>query len=131
PAILLNSFILASRDQKPVVVVEDVSDILLAVDANGDGVKKTLWMQAFEQKGFFKQGDAQRGVIRNGRLVAEQRVRVPSSFRATGATATNIIVKVPHPRYYVDAHSRLRMQIDSKEVFRSPTQVGASRTKLV
>src|SRR5439155_23479335 len=80
PAILLTSFILASRDQKPVVVVEDVSDILLAVDANGDGVKKTLWMQAFEQKGFFKQGDAQRGVIRNGRRVADHRVRVPRSF---------------------------------------------------
>src|SRR5437773_3598412 len=31
PAILLNSFILASKDKKPVLVVEDVSDILLAV----------------------------------------------------------------------------------------------------
>ena len=131
PAILLNSFILASRDQKPVVVVEDVSDILLAVDANGDGVKKTLWMQAFEQKGFFKQGDAQRGVIRNGRLVAEQRVRVPSAFRATGATATNITGKGPRALAFVDEHSRLRISIDTQEVFRSATQVGGSLTKLV
>ena len=45
-----------------------------------DGVKKALWMQSFAQTGFFKQGDAQRAVLRNGRLVVEQRVRVPSSF---------------------------------------------------
>src|SRR5438477_235364 len=45
PAILLNSFILTSKDKKPVMVVEDVSDILLAMDTNGEGVKKTLWVQ--------------------------------------------------------------------------------------
>jgi len=131
PAILLNSFVLTSKDKKPVLAVEDVSDILLAMDTNGDGVKKTLWMQSFAQNGFFKQGDAQRAVLRNGRLVVEQRVRVPSSFRATGATGTNITGKGPRALAYVDEHSRLRIAIDTEEVFRSSTQVGGSLTKLV
>jgi len=131
PAILLNSFILASKDKKPVLVVEDISDILLAVDATGDGVKKALWMQSFAQNGFFKQGDAQRAVLRNGRLVVEQRVRVPSSFRATGATATNITGKGPRALAFVDEHNRLRIAIDTEEVFRSATQVGGGLTKLV
>ncbi|PYM93935.1 MAG: hypothetical protein DME04_10360 [Candidatus Rokuibacteriota bacterium] len=131
PAILLNSFILASKDKKPVLVVEDVSDILLAMDTNGDGVKKALWMQSFAQTGFFKQGDAQRAVLRNGRLVVEQRVRVPSSFRATGATATNITGKGPRALAFVDEHNRLRIAIDTEEVFRSATQVGGGLTKLV
>jgi len=131
PAILLNSFILASKDKKPVLVVEDVSEILLAMDADGEGVKKTLWMQAFVQNGFFKQGDAQRAALRNGKLVVEQRLRVPSSFRATGATGTNITGKGPRALAFVDEHSRLRIAIDTQEVFRSATQVGGSLTKLV
>ena len=131
PAILLNSFILTSKDKKPVMVVEDVPDNLLAVDTSGEGVKKTLWVQSFAQNGFFKQGDAQRAALRNGRLVMEQRVRVPSSFRATGATGTNITGKGPRALAYVDEHSRLRIAIDTEEVFRSATQVGGGLVKLV
>src|SRR5215470_12902695 len=65
-AIRVNSLILATKDQKPVVAVDDVPDILIAVDTNGDGVKKTLWSQSFAETGFFKQGDATRMTLRNG-----------------------------------------------------------------
>jgi len=90
PAILINSLILTTKDQKAVVAAEEITDILLAVDTNGDGVKKTLWSQSFVQTGFFKQGDATRVSLRNGKLVSEGRVRVPSGFRATGAVHSNI-----------------------------------------
>src|SRR5262249_9796965 len=89
-AILVNSLILTTREGKPAVVVEDVSDILLAVDPVGDGARKVLWAQGFVENGFFKQGDATRMTLNNGRLVNDGRVRVPSTFRATGATFSNI-----------------------------------------
>ncbi len=60
PAVLMRSFILTTQAGKPATLVDGVNDILLAVDPNGEGVKKTLWAQPFDQKGFFKAGDVQR-----------------------------------------------------------------------
>src|SRR4029453_13675579 len=108
-AILLSSLILTSKDQRPVLTVEDVNEILIAVDANGDGVKKTLWAQAFTQTGFFKQGDATRMTLRNGKLVSDGRVRVPSTFRATGATYSNIAGKGARALAFIDEYNRLRI----------------------
>ena len=129
-AILVNSLILTTKDQKPVVAIEDVSDILLAVDPGGDGVKKVLWAQPFAQKGFFKQGDAVRMSLRNGRLVTDGRARVPSTFRATGATYSNIAGKGTRALAYIDEYSRLRIAIDTEDAFRSSTQVGGGMAKL-
>ncbi len=130
PAILVNSLILTTRDQKPVVAVEEVTEILLAVDANGDGVKKTLWAQGFAQTGFFKQGDATRMSLRNGKLVSEGRVRVPSSFRATGATYSNISGKGVRALAFIDEYNRLRIAIDTEDAFRSSAPVGTGMAKL-
>jgi hypothetical protein len=130
PAILLTSQILATKDRKPVVLVEDISEILLAVDAAGDGVKRVLWAQAFAQTGFFKQGDALRVALRNSRLVPEGRVRVPSTFRATGATYSNIAGKGSRALAFIDEHSRLRIAIDTEDTFRSATPVGGGMAKL-
>ena len=129
-AILVNSLILTTKDQKPVVAVEEVTEILLAVDANGDGVKKTLWAQGFAQTGFFKQGDATRMSIRNGKLVSEGRVRVPSSFRATGATYSNISGKGVRALAFIDEHNRLHIAIDTEDAFRSSAPVGTGMAKL-
>jgi len=79
------------------VAVEEVTDILLAVDANGDGVKKTLWAQGFAQTGFFKQGDATRVSLRNGKLVSEGRVRVPSNFRRPARSTATLRVRACAP----------------------------------
>jgi len=130
PAILINSLILTTKDQKAVVAVEDVTDILLAVDSNGDGVKKTLWSQAFAQTGFFKQGDATRVSLRNGKLVSEGRVRVPSSFRATGAVYSNIPGKGARALAFIDEFNRLRITIDTEDAFRSSSPVGTGMAKL-
>ena len=129
-AILVNSLILASKDQKPVVAVDEVNDILLAVDANGDGVKKTLWSQAFIDAGFFKQGDATRMTLRNGKLVSDGKVRVPSSFRATGAVFSNINGKGERVLAYIDEYNRLRLAIGPDEPFRSSAPVGTGMAKL-
>jgi len=130
PAILVNSLVLATKDGKAVVAVEDVSEILLAVDPSGDGVKKVLWAQAFAQKGFFKQGDATRVSLRSGRLVSDGRVRVPSTFRATGATHSNIAGKGVRALAFIDEYNRLRIALDTEDAFRSSTQVGGGLAQL-
>jgi hypothetical protein len=130
PAISINSLILTSTDQKAVVAAEEITDILLAVDANGDGVKKTLWSQSFVQTGFFKQGDATRVALRNGKLVSEGRVRVPSNFRATGAVYSNIAGKGVRSLAFIDEFNRLRLAIETEETFRSSSPVGTGMAKL-
>jgi len=130
PAILVSSLILATKDKKAAVAVENVSEILLAVDPSGDGVKKVLWAQSFVENGFFKQGDALRVSLRNDRLVSDGRVRVPSTFRATGATYSNITGKGTRALAFIDEHSRLRIAIDTEDAFRSSTLVGGGLAKL-
>jgi hypothetical protein len=130
PAILVNSLILTTKNQKAFLVAEDVTDILLAVDVNGDGVKKTLWGQSFAQAGFFKQGDATRMALRNGKLVSEGKVRVPSSFRATGATYSNIAGKGARALAFIDEYNRLRITIDTEDAFRTSAPVGTGMGKL-
>jgi hypothetical protein len=130
PAILLTSFVLAVTAGKPAVLADDIGDILLAVDPTGEGVKKVLWAQAFDQKGFFKQGDAQRLALKNGRLVADGRVRVPSPFRATGAVFANIAGKDLRALAFVDEHNRIRVAVDTEDMWRSAAPVGGGGVKL-
>ena len=130
PTVLLRSMVLTTRDRKPAVLVENIAEILLAVDANGDGIKKTLWGQPFIQKGFFKAGDVLRYRFRNGKLVSDGRVRVPSAFRVTGATLSNIAGKGVRALAYVDELSRFRVAVETEDVWQSGTLVGGGVPKL-
>src|SRR5918996_1966582 len=130
PGILLKSSILTTRDRKPVVLVSDVSQILLAVDVAGEGIKKTLWGQDFVQAGFFKKGDVERLVLRNGALASEGRVKVPSGFRATGATMSNIGGKNGlRALAFVDEHNRVRVSVDTEELWRASSPPGGGGGK--
>jgi hypothetical protein len=129
-AILVNSLILTTKDQKAFVAADEVTDILFAVDVNGEGVKKTLWVQSFAQTGFFKQGDATRMALRNGKLVSEGKVRVPSNFRATGATYSNIAGKGLRALAFIDEYNRLRIAIDTQDVFRTSAPVGTGMARV-
>ena len=131
PSILLSSLILGGRDGKAVPLVKDVSQILMAVDTEGDGVKRTLWGQDFTPKGFFKTGQADRLVLKNGRLVADSKAVVAGTYRATGATMSNIGSKhAPRSLAYVDEFERLRITVGTDEVWRSSSPVGGSGVKL-
>jgi len=120
----LTSFIVTSRDGNPSLLVKDVFQILFAVDAIGDGIKRTLWVQRFNFEGFFAQGQVQRYVLRDGRLVAEGSVRVPRDFRATGATLCNILGDGPRALAYVNERNRLVIATEGKEKWRSSSRVG-------
>ena len=131
PRLLMNSFILTTKGGKPAVLADEVPDVLLAVDVNGDGIKKTLWAQPFSQNGFFKKGDAQRVSLKDGKLVTEASVRVPSTFRATGATFANSAGKgSPRALAFIDEYNRLRISIDTEDTWRSATPVGGGGVKL-
>jgi hypothetical protein len=131
PGILLSSLILTTRDGKPVPLVKDVPQVLLAVDPDGVGLKKVLWGEDFIQQGFFKKGQADRLVLRDGKLVTDGRARVPSSFRATGATFANIAGQGPRALAFIDENSRLRVSVESEDTWRSSSAVGGGVAKLV
>jgi hypothetical protein len=124
PQILLSSFVLGSKDGKPVTLAKDSGQILWAVDATGEGVKKTLWAQLFTNETFFKKGQASRVVLKGGRLVTEGAVRVPSTFRATGATMANIAGKESRALAFIDDYQRLRIAVDTQDTWRSSSPVG-------
>jgi hypothetical protein len=131
PNILLTSFILGTRNGKPEALVKNQNDILWAVDAAGEGVKKTLWTQIFSKETFFRRGQATRYVLKANALVPDGSVRVPSTFRATGATLSNISGKGTRSLVFVDEYQRLRVAMESEEMWRSSTPVGgASYLKL-
>ena len=126
PQILLTSFILAGRQGKPVEIYEDSTQFLYAVDADGAGIKKTLWAQGFSRETFFRKGHAERQLLKGNQLVSDGIVRVPATFRATGATMASMAGKAGGPRslVFVDEHNRLRVAVDFEEAFRSSTPVG-------
>ena len=124
PQILLTSFILGTNNGKPVTLAKDSGQILWAVDAAGDGVKKTLWAQPFSGETFFKKGQASRVALKGGRLVTEAPVRVPGTFRATGAAMANIAGKESRALAFVDEYQRLRIAVDAQDAWRSSSPVG-------
>ena len=128
PQVLFTSFILGTKDGKPVTTVKDFGQILWAFDTDGAGVKKTLWAQPFSQETFFKKGQASRVVRKGDRLVVEAPVRVPNTFRATGAAMANIGGKdSSRALAYVDDYQRLRVSVDMQDTWRSSAPVGGGK----
>jgi hypothetical protein len=83
------------------------------------------------QNGFWKKGQVDRLVLKDGRLVHEAKVVVPASFRATGATFSNIGGKTASRTLaFVDEHNRLRVSTESEELWRSSSPVGQGTTKM-
>jgi hypothetical protein len=129
--ILVNGVILGTRHGKPIVLAEDIAQIMLAVDTHGEGIKRKLWGQDFAQTGFFKKGQADQLVLRRGTLVPEGRVHVPSIFRATGATFASIAGKDVRALVFVDEGGILRVVIGTESVWQSSTTVGGGGANLV
>ena len=124
PNVLLTSFVLGTKDGKPVTIVKNGNDILWAVDADGSGAKKTVWAQGFSRETFFRKGQAHRVTLKGDQLVRDVSVRVPSSFRATGATLASIAGKDMRALVFVDEYQRLRVTVGTEDTWRSSSPVG-------
>ncbi|PYM84030.1 MAG: hypothetical protein DME13_14125 [Candidatus Rokuibacteriota bacterium] len=124
PNVLLTSFVLGTKDGKPVTVVKNGNDILWAVDADGSGAKKTVWAQGFSRETFFRKGQAHRVTLKGDQLVRDVAVRVPSSFRATGATLASIAGKDMRALVFVEEYQRLRVTVGTEDTWRSSSPVG-------
>ena len=124
PNVLLTSFVLGTKDGKPATIVKNGNDILWAVDADGSGAKKTLWAQGFSRETFFRKGQAHRVTLKGDQLVRDVAVRVPSSFRATGATLASIAGKDMRALVFVDEYQRLRVTVGTEDTWRSSSPVG-------
>jgi hypothetical protein len=126
----MNSMIIAARAGKPVVLVSNIDSILLAVDEKGSGVKQTLWAQSFNRDTFFGGRQVDQMILKNGALVRERGVPVPETFRATGATMSNIISKDARSLVFIDDRNRLRIANGSEEHWQSSSVVGGGLPKV-
>jgi len=111
-------------------VVEDIDEFLFAVDLKGDGVKQTLWTQKFSAETFFTPGQASQVILKNGKLVVEKKVRVPSTFRPMGAAFSNVMGKDTRALAFIDDSNRLQVVNDGEELWRSSTIVGGGPTQV-
>jgi hypothetical protein len=124
-------FILEQTTGKPRPLVEDIGEIMLAVDDTGTGVKRTLWTQRFSPEKFYTSGQADRVTVKDRKLVKIDTVRVPDNFRATGATFSTINGKgAVRTLAYIDEYQRLRIVAGLDEIWRSSTALGGGGIKL-
>ncbi len=124
PKVGLNAFVISSKDGKPSMTIEYVSDFLFAVDLKGEGVKQTLWTQRYSAENFFTPGQADQVTLKNGKLVTDKAVRVPGSFRPMGAAFSNVMGKDTRSLALIDEFNRLQIVNEGEELWRSSTSVG-------
>lgn len=126
----MSSLIVGLQDGKATAVVDHIDGILLAVDEQGAGVKQALWIQRYTPEKFFDAGQADRYVLRDGALVRDRSMVVASSFRATGATMSNLMGKGTHSLVFIDEQRRLRIASGSEDLWRSSSDVGGAVRKI-
>lgn len=118
------SYVLTTREGGPGVVADDIPILLLAVDERGDGVKRTLLGQKYNEQTFFTKGNATRYVVQDRDVAPDGTVVVHDTFRAMGATYSNIGGKEGRVLAFVDEHNRLKLVNGGQELWRSLTIVG-------
>ena len=124
PKVQLSSFVITAKNGQPKELVDVGRTILFAVDDKGDGVKRSLWGQRMSQETFFTFGQAHQVNMKDGKVVSERDVRVPSAFRATGATFAKID-KERRVLAFIDEHNRLQIASpEGVDLWRSGSQVG-------
>ena len=120
----MDSFILALQGNKLVRQQRGVSDILLAVDTDGDGLNESVWGQAFDKEDFFWAGRVRRYDVRKGRLKRQHKLSVPGGFRATGAALAQLRVSGDRQLVFVDDLHNLQVYDGTSRLWKSRTNVG-------
>ena len=122
----MDSFFLVLRGRQLVLQQKGLSDILLAVDADGDGVNESLWGQRFDGKRFFRYGQVRQYELRNGRLKRQRKLTLPASFRATGAALARLGALGSHQLVFVGRRHNLQIYAGKARRWTSTANVGGS-----
>lgn len=122
----MDSFFLVLQGRQLVLRQKGLSDILLAVDTDGDGVNESLWGQRFDGERFFRHGQVRQYDLQSGRLKRQRKLALPATFRATGAALAQL--GAPGNRQLVFVGRRHNLQIYEGKARRwmSPAGVGGS-----
>ncbi len=122
----MDSFFLALQGNRLVRQQKGLSDILLAVDTDGDGVNESIWGQLFDGKDFFRRGQVRQYELRNGRLKRQRKLSLPGGFRATGAALAQLGAPGNRQLVFVDERHNLQVYDGKTRRWKSPTDVGGS-----
>ena len=122
----MDSFFLALQGNQLVRQQKGLSDILLAVDTDGDGVNESIWGQLFDGKDFFRRGQVRQYELRNGRLKRQRKLSLPGGFRATGAALAQLGAPGNRQLVFVDERHNLQVYDGKTRRWKSPTDVGGS-----
>ena len=122
----MDSFFLALQGNQLVRQQKGLSDILLAVDTDGDGVNESIWGQPFDGKDFFRRGQVRQYELRNGRLKRQRKLALPGGFRATGAALAQLGAPGNRQLVFVDERHNLQVYDGKTRRWKSPTDVGGS-----
>ena len=122
----MDSFTLALQGDQLVRQQKGLSDILLAVDTDGDGLNESVWGQGFDNEDFFRAGQVWRYDVRNARLKRQRKLSVPGGFRATGAALAQLGVPGNRQLVFVDDRHSLQVYDGKARRWKSQTNVGGS-----
>ena len=122
----MDSFLLVLQSRQLVLQQRGISDILLAVDTDGDGVNESLWGQRFDGKRFFRYGQVRQYELRNGRLKRQRKLTLPASFRATGAALARLGALGSHQLVFVGRRHNLQIYAGKARRWTSTANVGGS-----
>lgn len=121
----MDSLLLALQDNRLIRQQKSLSDILLAVDVDGDGLNDSIWGQRFDGVEFFRRGQVRRYELQNGRLKRQGKLSLPVRFRATGCALAQL---APNGRQlvFIDERNSLQVYEDHTRRWTSPEDVGGS-----
>jgi hypothetical protein len=122
----MDSFFLVLQGDQLVRQQKGLSDILLAVDADGDGVNESVWGQRFDRKDFFRRDQVRQYELRNGRLKRQRRLPLPGGFRATGAALAQLGAPGNRQLVFVDKRHNLQVYDGKTRRWKSTVDVGGS-----
>ena len=122
----MDSFFLVLQNRQLVRQQKGLSDILLAVDTDGDGVNDSVWGQRFDNEDFFRRGQVRQYELRNGRLKRQRKLPLPGGFRATGAALAQLGAPGNRHLVFVDDRHNLQVYDGKTRRWKSRTNVGGS-----
>src|SRR3990172_8350150 len=118
------SLVLVLQEKSLKQVAEDTTNILIAVDSDGDGLREALWGQRYDPRSFFPRGAVRRLTLQGNQLSEADAVAVPSIFRATGAAMANLGDSNGRVLVFIDSQRFLQIARGREIIWSSPERVG-------